>query len=52
VLIKSILFGTRPLDPTVFVAMVFTLLFTAAIASIIPALRAYRIEPTEALRME
>jgi predicted permease len=52
VLIKSILFGTRPLDPMVFVAMVFTLLFTAAIASAIPALRAYRIEPTEALRME
>ncbi|HEY7403729.1 MAG TPA: ABC transporter permease [Candidatus Angelobacter sp.] len=51
-LIKSILFGTRPLDPAVFVAMVLTLLFTAAIASVIPALRAYRIEPTEALRME
>jgi predicted permease len=51
-LIKSILFGTRPLDPTVFVGMVFTLLLTAAIASIIPALRAYRIEPVEALRME
>lgn len=52
VLIKSILFGTRPLDPGVFAAMVFTLLLTAAIASAVPALRAYRIEPTEALRME
>jgi predicted permease len=51
-LIKSILFGTRPLDPTVFVGMVFALLLTAAIASAVPALRACRIEPTQALRME
>jgi predicted permease len=52
VLIKSILFGTRPLDPAVFAGMVGTLLFTAAIASAIPAWRACRVEPTEALRLE
>jgi ABC-type antimicrobial peptide transport system permease subunit len=51
-LIKSILYGTRPLDPIVFAAMVGSLLLTAAIASAVPALRACRIEPTQALRME
>jgi predicted permease len=52
VLIKSILYGTRPLDPIVFAGMVGSLLVTAAIASAIPALRACRIQPTQALRTE
>jgi predicted permease len=51
-LIKSILYGTRPLDPLVFATMVGSLVLTAAIASAIPALRACRIEPTQALRTE
>jgi predicted permease len=51
-LIRSILYGTRPLDPIVFAGMVASLLLTAAIASAIPALRACRIEPTQALRTE
>jgi predicted permease len=51
-LIRSILYGTRPLDPIVFAGMVCSLLLTAAIASAIPALRACRIEPTQALRTE
>jgi ABC-type antimicrobial peptide transport system permease subunit len=51
-LIKSILYGTRPLDPIVFAGMVGSLLLTAAIASAIPALRACRIDPTQALRTE
>jgi predicted permease len=51
-LIKSILYGTRPLDPIVFAGMVGSLLLTAAVASAIPALRACRIEPTQALRTE
>lgn len=51
-LIQSILFGTRPLDPVVFVAMVGSLFVTAMIASAVPALRACRIEPTRALRTE
>jgi len=51
-LIKSILFGTRPLDPMVFTAMIGSLLLTAMIASAVPALRACRIEPTQALRIE
>jgi predicted permease len=51
-LIKSILFGTKPLDPVVFAAMVFSLLLTAVLAGAIPALRACRVEPTQALRAE
>ena len=51
-LIKSILYGTRPLDPAVFAAMLGSLLLTAAIASAVPAFRACRIEPTQALRTE
>jgi predicted permease len=51
-LIKSILYGTRPLDPVVFAGMIGSLLLTAAIASAVPALRACRIEPTQALRTE
>jgi predicted permease len=51
-LIKSILYGTRPLDPIVFAGMIGSLLVTAGLASAVPALRASRIEPTQALRME
>ncbi len=51
-LIKSILYGTRPLDPVVFAGMIGSLALTAAIASAVPALRACRIEPTQALRTE
>jgi ABC-type antimicrobial peptide transport system permease subunit len=52
ILIKSILYGTRPLDPIVFAGMVGSLVLTAAIASAVPAFRACRIEPTQALRIE
>jgi predicted permease len=51
-LIKSILFGTKPLDPMVFATMVLCLLFTVVLAGAVPALRACRIEPTQALRAE
>jgi ABC-type antimicrobial peptide transport system permease subunit len=51
-LIKSLLYGTRPLDPAVFAAMIGSLLLTAMIASAVPAVRACQIEPTQALRIE
>jgi ABC-type antimicrobial peptide transport system permease subunit len=51
-LIKSLLYGTRPLEPEVFAAMIGSLLLTSLIASAAPALRACRIEPTQALRIE
>ena len=50
--IKTILYGTSPLDPIVFATMVGTLLLTAIAACALPALRASRIEPMQALRVE
>ncbi|HTZ59565.1 MAG TPA: ABC transporter permease [Acidobacteriaceae bacterium] len=51
-LIRSILYGTKPLDVGVFVIMTGTLLLTALLACALPALRASRIEPMQALRIE
>jgi predicted permease len=50
--IRSMLYGTSPLDPMVLVSMVGVLLFTAVIACALPAIRASRIEPMQALRTE
>ena len=51
-LIGSMLYDTRPLDPTVYVAVTFTLLLVATLACMIPAWRASRLDPMQALRME
>jgi predicted permease len=51
-LIRSILYGTSPLDPVVFAIMVGSLLLTAIVACALPAIRASRIEPMQALRIE
>jgi predicted permease len=51
-LIRSILFGTSPYDPVVFAAMIGSLLITAVAACVIPAIRALRIDPMQALRTE
>ena len=50
--IKTILYGTSPLDPIVFATMVGTLLLTAIVACALPAFRASRIEPMQALRID
>ncbi|MGB6687454.1 MAG: ABC transporter permease [Terracidiphilus sp.] len=51
-LIRSMLYDTRPLDPTVYVAVTFTLLMVATLACLIPAWRASRLDPMQALRAE
>ena len=50
--IRSILYGTSPLDPLVLSVMVACLLLTAVIACVLPAIRASKIEPMQALRIE
>lgn len=51
-LIRSMLYDTRPLDPAVYVAVILTLLMVATLACMIPAWRASRLDPMQALRSE
>jgi ABC-type antimicrobial peptide transport system permease subunit len=50
--IRSILYGTSPLDPIVLLTMVGCLLLTALVACVLPAMAASRIEPMQALRIQ
>ncbi|MGA2600149.1 MAG: ABC transporter permease [Bryobacteraceae bacterium] len=51
-LMTSMLFGVRPSDPLVFVSVAAALMVVAAIASLIPSIRAVRVRPAIALRYE
>jgi predicted permease len=51
-LIRSLLYGTKALDPVVFAGMILTLLMVAALASAAPAWRASSVDPMQALRTE
>jgi putative ABC transport system permease protein len=51
-LIQSMLYGTQPLDPAIFAGVAATLLLMAALACLVPAWRASRIDPMQALRTE
>jgi ABC-type antimicrobial peptide transport system permease subunit len=51
-LLAGFLYGVKPEDPLVLMASVGLLLATAAIAGLIPARRAARIDPVVALRDE
>jgi ABC-type antimicrobial peptide transport system permease subunit len=48
----SQLYGLNPYDPAVIVAAVLILGFSALVASLIPAVRASLISPSEALRAD
>ncbi len=48
-LLKSLIWGVAPTDPSTFVAVALLLIGVAAGASIIPALRLARIDPAQAL---
>jgi predicted permease len=51
-LMRDLLYEIKPLDPAVFVAVAATLLAVAVLACIVPAWRASRLDPMQALRTE
>jgi predicted permease len=51
-LMDSQLYGIRAFDPTTFVAVPLVLLGTAALAALVPARKAMRVDPLTALRIE
>jgi putative ABC transport system permease protein len=50
--VASQLYGVQPTDPLTIVGAVVTLAAVAAIAGLIPSVRATRVSPTTALRYE
>jgi putative ABC transport system permease protein len=50
--LRSMLYETRPLDPVVFAGVAAMLLAVAALACVVPAWRASRVDPMRALRTE
>lgn len=51
-LIAGYLYGIDPRDPLTFVAVPAVLALVACVASLVPAMRAARLDPVEALREE
>jgi ABC-type antimicrobial peptide transport system permease subunit len=51
-LMRDLLYEIKPLDPAVFATVAATLLTVAAFACIVPAWRASRLDPVQALRTE
>ena len=51
-LLSSLLFGVQPTDIAVFAAVSVFLVLTALVASVVPTVRALRVDPLQALRHE
>jgi predicted permease len=49
---QGVLYGVTPYDPLTFAAVAFTLVGVAALATLVPALRASRVDPLDALRAD
>ena len=49
---QSMLFGTKPLDPVILSIVIVTLLAVAVLACLVPAWRASRLDPMQALRTD
>jgi putative ABC transport system permease protein len=49
-LIRTLLFGVEPLDPTIYAAVAALFILTATLACFMPSLRAARVDPLVALR--
>jgi ABC-type antimicrobial peptide transport system permease subunit len=48
--LSSVLYGVRPRDPSTLVGVTLVLLVVAAVATALPAYRAAKTDPMEALR--
>jgi len=51
-LIRNLLYGVKPMDPSVFAGVAIVLVGVAIMACLIPAWRASRLDAVQALRME
>lgn len=51
-LVRSQLYGVGPHDPSTVIGATVALILTVAVASLVPALRAAKIDPVEALRQD